>query len=425
MIYSVLFLIMAVVSIAIGKKIYHDYINPLSMLIGVFFVAFSLFYASDFIYHDLRTNTIWVFISSFLAYILGLYFTQKIRINSVRTQGDTSNGRFEKIVHLQIVQVGWIITIYIIVVSLVVVVKEVGFHEFVQRIIFIREEKYSEISFLYRIAIYLKRVMYVLSAMAINYAIKYKEKKCFCFALALVNIVLLLSYTRQVLIYGVIIDALTIYFSVNRTNQNKKTTKRKILYVLIAGLMVWFFVSSQEKLNKIYEVSGAIAGKEVSQAIVTLVSYFMGTIKSTDIYLSMERPSLPFVATLRWIYEITGVNTSKYLGQEFVNIPFSYNTSTFQYYLYQEAGIVWVILASFLLAVIFSGIYRKTKENECADNLVLRSLLMMWLCLSIRCYMVLYLEFWIPIASICLIHLIMSRARKRDRCIMRGETKWV
>ena len=402
----VLFVLLLFV-VVLGKKQYHLTINPISAFFGLWFLALLLFYGCDFIDHNLNTASIIILSLGFIGYVLGLCIPSSHMVDTMRLKNKT-DVQHSYVETTKIVTFGFYFSIILESLVLVFATSKVGFTSYLSNILKYHENYFSPggaLNILYSLVLYLKRTMVVFSAFAIINLFSVKPRVFKSITILVLSVAMSLAYERPLTLYIIIVDLLTLYFCISQHIFKKRKTKAFLILFSFVGIatIVMFFAFSQNLLNKTFALSGNLFGIKISDDFATFILYFMGTVKSSDIYLSTISTSYPFVGTFRFIYELFGVNTSAIFAQDFVNIPIEYNTAYYQYYLYLEGGIVWVFLASILFGLISNFSYKKMLNNPSSFNIVSVVLVFLGLVMSTRSYMVLYLEYLIPILTLIFI----------------------
>lgn len=421
---SIAFIIACLITFFIGYRIYGVSINPLFSTISIFFIAMAIFYSADFINHDLSVTTVIIYIVGYVFFIIGLVCSQfiknktivigKLKTNDYRETHD--GGECEYLIHYKIVKIGFIITIIVFLITLYWIIFHLGITAFLSDIFKSVRDSMSGTG-LFTINELLKKSLIIFCPIEINFAQKYQKKKGWCYFFVLLALVVSISFTRVVFLYLLIVDFFAFYFNINPNNK-KANIKNKMIIIGIVLFAIVFFNNTQELFNKTMSTVGNLGNYQLSTSQITLLSYFFAPLKSTDMYVRAKLDTLPFVATFRYFYEyILHITTSSYVDVPFVRIPFSFNTALGVYYLYREGGMFWTAIMAFFYGFISDRVYMKYKKMKSADRIASVSFLMLCLLMSIRSYMPMFLEFWIPLITLLIVSKAFQRARLQDNIL--------
>ncbi len=278
-----------------------------------------------------------------------------------------------------------------------------------------------------KILLYVKNIGIFLSPYALLYMLKYKEKKLKIYVLLIIILVATISYTRNSLAYYLIID-IFVYLYYKQKEVKKLEVKTIIAIVLLIIIFGNIFSYSQNLLNKVFDVSGNFIGMPVSSRIATLIAYFCGPLISTDIYIK-SIPNIPFLGyTLRNVYdflELLGIkyDTVKYASQDFVYIPFKFNTSTIQYYIYAEGGYIWTIIYFFSLGIVTASSWKNYYKKQDSLSLIFLSFISLLLVTMIRSYILMRLDVLIFLAIYGILKIRNESDKKRLKKYFKRESR--
>lgn len=416
--YSCWFIVGLLIVYFIGHKVYGMSLNPLMDVIGFLFIAFSIFYSADFITHDLASETVAMYVIGAICFCIGLVFSQMLKnkrfvignIGYFETECCIETEESEYFAHYQVVKIGFVITSIVFIITLYWIVFHVGISVFINDIFkSVRDTMRGTTLFTFNE--FLKKSLIIFCPMEIMFAQKYKEKRVLCYFFVVLALVVSLSFTRVMFLYLLIVDFLTFYY--NRNDYKKgKNMKNRLIAIAIVMLAIVFFNSTQESFNKVMNTTGSIAGYQLSNGQLTILSYFFAPLKSTDVYISMKLETLPLVATFRYFYEyILRITTAVYVDVPFVRIPFSFNTAHGFYYIYREGGFLWLIFLSIFYGFISDRVYMGYKKAKTADSICSVCFLTLCLLMGIRSYMPMFLEFWIPLITLVFVKRKMRKSR--------------
>lgn len=418
-VFSVAYLILTIVIYYISLRMYNSSINPLFCVVGIFCIALSLFYVADFIDHNLSSKTIVIYLLGLISYTIGLVLMRILYSSKFTFRADycsldsENNKKNEYLMHNKIINLGFIITALSFLITLTYIFLHLGFKNYLINI-FLSNKEMIETSPIYNINELLKKTLLIFSPMQITFALKYQKKRKACYLFSAIAILLSLTYTRVLFFYLLIVNASTFYFFSQTNKKGKLKIKTRILLILLLFIAVSFFMHTEKIFNKGVNTSGYIANYELNSDQLTLILYFIGTIKSSDIYINSDMESLPLAATFRYVYELFGKKTTESVGVPFVDIPIRYNTGVAQFYLYREGGYVWLVYASFMIGILIGTFFEDYKKYRTTDKITTASFLILCTLMAIRSYLPMFLEFWIPIIVLIVIRYKMRKARNID-----------
>ena len=203
----------------------------------------------------------------------------------------------------------------------------------------------------------------------------------------------------------------------------KKEEKRKpVFYIVIVVGMYLFFTYTQSEFNKQFNISGSVFGKTVSSGLLTIISYFSGALATVGIYLDQIN-NTPFLGhSFRTLINFLNplglnINTTAYQPTHWVYIPFRYNTSSIQYYIFSEGNWPWTIIFFFLFGYIFAKVYIWFKRKKSFSSMLALCFLSWMAVLSSREYIMVRLDSFFFIVFILITY--MHEAGKLKRIVFR------
>lgn len=412
-----IFLILSLLVYSIGLRMYKSSINPLFCVVDIFMVALCLFYAADFVDHNLSSKTITIYTLGLVSYTVGLLFTAFFRSKRMVLITDyiipEEIKGVEYAAHKKITSIAYFVISFCFAITFVYILFYVGLASYVKNV-FISNKEMLATSSVFTFTELIKKTLLIFTPMILSFIVKYKERiKTGIFFIA-ISFLLTLTYNRVMFFYLLIINACALYFLTLNHRKRKVKFRTKIILVAILILFVSFFMNTETLFNKAVRNTGMIGKYSINNDQLTMILYFMGTIKSSDIYINSNMYSPPLAATFRYIYEMFGVRTSNYVEAPFVNIPIRYNTGVAQFYLFREGGYLWLILGSMIIGLIVSGYYEDYRKYNTSDKVITVSFLSLCTMMSIRGYLPMYLEFWIPLFVLIYVRKTMRKARKID-----------
>jgi oligosaccharide repeat unit polymerase len=405
-----IFLLIIFLVYLLGLLLYKNGINPLFLFIGNFTFSFFILYSVDFIIKDISTWLAVIYFISFVCFILGIFLSRLLIPIGKNSIGDSKHD-IPRNVYQREIKILFFITLTSTLIYWSQTVSRFGLNNLFSNLL--TSHEMENLSGASSLILYAKMITVFLSPFTLNYMIKYKDKNYFYFIVLLFTFVANISYTRNVLFYILLLDVLVIIYSreTKKKSINIHSLFKYVLIVLTSIGAIRFFTFTQELFNKEFEISGSFLNLEVSPSIATVISYYVGPLVSTEIYLSNTN-NVPFLGfTFRNFIDlmaIFGINidTISYSGQSWVYIPFKFNTSTIHYYIYSEGGILWTIIFFIILGLLADYTYRKFKSYQDTNALMGLILISLILITSIRSYILTRLDILIYIVLLLMLVLL-------------------
>ena len=404
------FLAILLLVILLGKRMYHTYINPLVLFLGVFFFAFFIVFSIDFIRVDLITGDIWVlYIASFISFFSGIILYRVVPIGFPKRKIFEIDEDAERKVYLKEIR-----TLFLLIFCATAIYWTqkliangvIGFFKYL-----LTTHENESIGGAFTIILYIKMLTVFLSPYVVNYMVQYKDRSIKYFLIIIFTFMANIAYTRNVLFYIAILDILVLLYT--RLKENNRISFKWIFYVFVLVAAFRFFSYTQSLFNKQLSINGTFLGVKLSNPLVTIISYFTGPLVSTSLY-SGNITNVPFLGyTLRCFriiingFGLKSLDTGSYMPQAWVYIPFKFNTTTLQLYILKEGGWVWVVLFFLFLGYISEKAYKNYRNNRSRYTLMLLILLSLLLITSIRSYIFTRLDMFIY--SICVCVLVFLR----------------
>lgn len=405
-----IFLGLFVGTIILGKKVYRTYVNPCTIFIGVFEFAFFMLFASDFINIKLITDKLWIiYLVSFFAFVMGIVLNRRYRFSiNGKLYVDKGEKKEKKIYKKEI----WIIFSLALVTTLIYwmqVVRMHGFSGIIRSLM--TSYEVANLGGMPVIILYVKMLTIFLSPYVLNYIIVYKEKKMIYYVMIAFTFIANIAYTRDALFYLAALDGFV--YAYTHIKNDSKISFKWAGYLILGVIALKFFSYTQSLLNKQFEVSGHFLGIQMSGAMITIVSYFVGPLVSAGIYLNTLN-NVPFLGyILRNFFAImnmlgiTNIDTDIYMPQEMVYIPFQFNTTPIQLYIFKEGGWIWLVLFFMAIGFIVDRTFVNYVKSHSRYTLMALIFWSLVLVMSIRSNMLTRLDMFVYILT--LIVLLVSR----------------
>ena len=370
---------------------YQAWLNPVSMFVCLFLFAFFVLFAVDYIDTNLLDTKLYcVYFLSFSAYIFGALvdYRKKRKIKLIR-YADTDN---EKKYALELRWLFYVVAVF----TLLHWYSSIAKYGLIGLFSSLMVTKFEDME-TNNIFIQFSMISMFLSPYTLFYILKYRKWKSVYTLILIFTFLANLSYSRATLFWIFFLDMFVVIYYYQFQKNKKSVYKLLVLLGVATVLFISYFSSTQELLGKASDSSTAkFLGLPMSPGLTTMVSYFAGPLVSPYHYLRMnvQIPDLGF--TLRFIYDHLSpfgisIDTASYMPEEFVPIPFAFNTTAIHYYILAEGGWLWVLIFFFFLGYIvdkaFWSFFRK------GDRFTL-----MWLCflsllifMSLRSYLFTFL----------------------------------
>lgn len=394
-------------------------VSPNNIFLGMFFLAFCILKAVNFIDSRLiSSETTLIYLLSFGFFLMGSSIYKIALEMSGKSQITISNKKKDKDKkeYWKEIKVLFFLMLVSTIIYIYRIVSSYGLSGLLSSIISAqRDVVFKNVSPLFQ---YLNFISLFLSPYCFNYLIKFKDNKKRCIIIILATILTNVAYTRNVIFYILVLDILVYLFSSNR--EKKGINLNWIKYILVILGLFLFFSYTQSLFNKEVDASATLLGIPISPSITTIIAYSVGPLVSTSVYLNSYR-YVPFLGfslrnfrALLSILPFFSFETENYMPVEFVNIPIRFNTTTMQYYIYTEGGWIWLCVFYLLYGVIITSVYYKYKRTNSDLCFMVFVILMLVLIFSIREYLFIRLDVFVFFLILIIIDL-KDKFLVRDR----------
>ncbi|WRP06318.1 O-antigen polymerase [Rossellomorea aquimaris] len=437
---TLLFLFLLIFTLILSKKIYKNYISPLSIFLGNFFLAFTIFYSVDFIDQDLSGRAFTIILVSLIAFLFGVtvfHLVKKPRnINKTAKKNLLSEyKRGIAVEDIKIFRFLFLLSLIGYLYFLYKIEKQLGLlNVLVNPNLLNVAFAFDEIS-LSSVPMYLMKLSMVNSMFLLIYILKFKPKRKQATVMFIIEVLMNISVKRNILLYIIVLNIIIfLYFNGRKfisniqhyvSRKSRNSIKRVRNYFVIASVgvtFIYFFTLTQSLLNKQSMAQGSLFGISLPSYIVKLISYYAANIASFDKYLTMDHNDVPlFGSTLRFFYKVLDqINLIDYqdnfLVLDFVYIPYAYNTTLGQFYIYTESGMIGLLLFYGMVGFVSTYLYYKYQKNKDDVILLYLSLISVILLFSIREYVMIFVDFWITLLVIFLFQIHSNKNyRKKKR----------
>lgn len=389
---AILFLALFILILSWSRRLFQAWLNPISLFVCLFFFAFFVLFSVNYIDTKLLDAELYLlYFLSFFAYILGVllaYNKHKGIKNILRTKELDNEKRYAREIR---------VLFYIVAIFTLLhwsrSIAQYGILGLFSALIVTKFEDMDTSN----IFIMFSMISMFLSPYTFFYILKYKKWKTIYSLILLFTFIANLSYSRATLFWIFFLDifVLVYYYQFNRIK--KSPIKIIILVALALFLFGSYFSSTQEMLGKASDdTSSTFWGIPISASVATIITYFAGPLVSPYHYLRMNVDVPDFGFTLRLLYDrlsIIGINidTEKYMPEEFVPIPFQFNTTAIHYYIFSEGGFIWVVLFFCILGFIVDKAYYSFQKRGDRFSLMWLCFLSLLLFMSLRSYLMTFL----------------------------------
>lgn len=388
-----------------GKKLYKTYVNPCTLFLGIFEFAIFILYATDFFNINLISDKMWaIYILSFVAFILGItinrcsHFT--IKKNNIKCKS-----KIEQRYYLKEIWIIFIIALFATGIYWIQTIRIYGINGILKSLM--TSYEVSNLNGIPVVVLYAKMLTLFLSPYVLNYIITYKERKLIYYCMIVFTFVANIAYTRDTLFYLVVLDGLV--YAYTHIKRNSKVSFKWVGYLIAGIFALKFFSYTQSLLNKQFEVSGHFLGVAMNSAFITIVSYFAGPIVSAGVYLKTltNVPVGGYILrnffSLINTFGIWKIDTDTYMPTDWVYIPFQFNTTSIQLYIYKEGGWLWIIFFFLLVGFIIDRAFINYIKKHSRYTLMLLIFLSLIMVMSIRSDMLTRLDMFIYILTLILL----------------------
>ena len=373
----------------IGNKIYKNLFNPVTLFLCNRLFALSILFSCDFINHDISLLTWVIYCLSFISFSMGVLVDFSLKIKQSILHGSEQLIRNVKQRQRHIIVVLSIMFFGGLIIYWGNGINRYGLEGLIINILVLYQE--DILGDAPPFILYMKFISIFLSPYLLDYIFRYKEYNKKYFLIIVVTFLANLCYTRNIMLY---ILALDFFVFLQYKKRKKNAYKFKDVFIFFIGIIcvLEYFSYTQGSLNKTFDVTGNFGEFSVNETFATVISYYVGALVSTSYYIAQEITT-PFMGfTLRPLESIfnlvgAGLDVNSYAEQDFVFIPFKYNTATIDYYIYQEGGMLWIIIFFSFLGFLSSRIYRKCHMQQGPVYVLGNAYISILLLFSVRSYL--------------------------------------
>jgi len=403
-----------IIEFSIGRSLFKKNVNPIMSFVGVQLISLLLLYGSSFINISIITpRVLCIYFISFICYTLGCVLGSRPK-NYEINQYEMIREDDEQDYQFKIVLLGMILLISTLI-YWSACIDSFGMGSFFQQLLHTKpSENTIAVS---NIVLYFKMISLFLSPYVLFFIIKYRNKRIINYFILILTFVSNIAYTRNVLFYIVILDLFVIVYS-RSNNGKKRSIKRWFLLIAIIIAMFWFFSYTQTEFNKQFIIDGTIFGRNVNGGFLTIVSYFSGGMSTVGLYLE-DIANTPFLGhTFRTLIGFLSplgfsMNTALYQPTQWVYIPFQYNTSSMQYYIFSEGGWLWTIVFFLLFGFAHTKVYYWYINKKSFSGILFLCFFSLMSVLSVREYIMVRLDSFIYLLFATVCYMQESKRLKR------------
>lgn len=406
-----------------SKFFYKSYMTPYSIFTGIFIVAFIILCGSDFLIKELTPLSKIIFTLSIVTFVLGSYINLIIK-NLNKKHLNSKTRKYENLFFMDSIDenklkkaIGVLFTLSIIgfLLNLIYLNTKFGLTNILSNPVIlntaIANGEVTNNFHNYLMILSIPNSMLILFFLMAN---KNKPNR-YLKLMFVIEIIIHYTVKRNRLFYAIVLNILLyLYMSKKLTNFswiNKKRRKnyKNIVFIVITAIVcIYLFTNLQEALNKSEFTNGELFGINIPSSLITVIKYFAGNLVSMGLLLDIEYTQISLgTATFRFIYKFLEklkliTFDDSYLSMAFVNIPTPYNTTSLQYYIYRDFGIIGMLIFFFTLGYISSEIYMRFKMRSNSKYIFYVTIISFVLLMSIREYVVIFLDFWIILITLIL-----------------------
>lgn len=391
--------------IFINKKVFNSFFNPFFLYITILFLACLMFFGANFLNNTLSGKTILVLFISICSFILGSILGL-LKVPFAKQKINLKEDTIDK----SIIKIFFILSILGFTYYLFQINQQVGLLNVLKDPNILNVRMSTNSIQLNTLMMYLLKLSIPNSIFLLIYILKNRKVHFLYYLMYIFSFVQNISVKRSALYLMLVLNiVLALYFFSYKFKGNQSKGKTKIIFIssMVFILAIYFFDYMQNRLNKEFVLDGKkIFGIEISSSFATMISYFSGNLSTLDIYINnnyaVDTPILG--VSLRFFYNfLNGLGIYSYddsfLSLPFVSIPFLYNTTMTQFYVYIESGYLGIFIFYLTIGLISTKVYISYMRTGSSFNLIFLAIISTILIFSIREYSLIFVDYTILIFS--------------------------
>ena len=422
---SLLFLFLFIVVLLTSKFLWGRIFTPFTVFLGSFTLCFCLFYGSSFLYKDLSSHSIIIVLFSIFSFICGSLIYKVIPKKNIGKSSKVKKNFYNEINIEVFSNIVFVLSVIGFMGYMISIQRSIGILNAIQNPNLLNIAISQDLIQVNSLILILFKLSLPNSGLIlIQNLIFRKKKKNIIFWI--ISVAINISVRRNVLFYLIIFNLFIYLYFIQSKKLRKIDLKKFIPIILSLGTLISFFQYMQKSLNKETMIlKPEIFSIPVSSNIINALLYYIGNPQSFSQYLEENNGIVNNVfflgASLRFPYKMLSIPLDlnfddTFLEMNFVNIPYLFNTTFSQYYVYIEGGIIWVIILYFFIGFVSSRFFVKYTKSNNFITLMWLSFITLCLFFSVREYLPILLDFWVFV--VYMLTLMFITNFKKEKKIM-------
>lgn len=419
---SLIFLFLFIVVLLSSKFLWGRIFTPFTVFIGSFTLCFCLFYGSSFLYKDLSSHSIIIVLFSIFSFICGSLIYKVIPKKNIGKSSKVKKNFYNEINIEIFSNIVFILSVIGFMGYMISIQRSIGILNAIQNPNLLNIAISQDLIQVNSLILILFKLSLPNSGLIlIQNLIFRKKKKNIIFWI--ISVAINISVRRNVLFYLIIFNLFIYLYFIQSKKLRKIDLKKFIPIILSLGTLISFFQYMQKSLNKETMIlKPEIFSIPISSNIINALLYYIGNPQSFSQYLEENNGIVNNVfflgASLRFPYKMLSIPLDlnfddTFLEMNFVNIPYLFNTTFSQYYVYIEGGIIWVIILYFVVGFVSSRFFVKYTKSNNFITLMWLSFITLCLFFSVREYLPILLDFWVFVVYMLILMFVTNFKKEK------------
>ena len=402
-IFTIIFIYLII--IFINKKIFATTLNPFFIFTTMLSILLLFFYGSNFLDNKLSFKTSLILFISVFSFVIGSILALT-KISTKNKEKHFENYKMDK----SIIIIFFSLSVLGFFYYLIQINQQIGLLNVLKDPNILNVKISTNSIQLNTLMMYFLKLSIPNSIFLLIYILNNKKVNFLYYFMYIFSFVQNVSVRRSTLYLMLVLNIiLALYYFSYKFKDRQSKNRKKVVFSIstIFILSMYFFDYMQNKLNKEFMLEGKkIFGLEISSSLATIVSYFAGNLSSLDVYIKNQyAEDIPFLGvSLRFFYNfLDSINLYSYedsfLSLPFVSIPFLYNTTMTQFYIYIESGYSGIFIFYIMIGFISTKSYINYMKSGSYFNLIALTIVSTILIFSIREYSLIFVDYYILIFS--------------------------
>jgi len=401
-IFTIIFIYLII--IFINKKIFATTLNPFFIFTTMLSILLLFFYGSNFLDNKLSFKTSLILFISVFSFVIGSILALT-KISTKNKEKHFENYKMDK----SIIIIFFSLSVLGFFYYLIQINQQIGLLNVLKDPNILNVKISTNSIQLNTLMMYFLKLSIPNSIFLLIYILNNKKVNFLYYFMYIFSFVQNVSVRRSTLYLMLVLNIiLALYYFSYKFKDRQSKNRKKVVFSIstIFILSMYFFDYMQNKLNKEFMLEGKkIFGLEISSSLATIVSYFAGNLSSLDVYIKNQyAEDIPFLGvSLRFYNFLDSINLYSYedsfLSLPFVSIPFLYNTTMTQFYIYIESGYSGIFIFYIMIGFISTKSYINYMKSGSYFNLIALTIVSTILIFSIREYSLIFVDYYILIFS--------------------------